>query len=335
MKRKKKILKKKKAGKVKTVKTARKTGKKRSKLSSLYETIIIGSGIAGCTAAIYAARKKMKFALLTEKLGGQFLESGEVLNYPGIKQTTGADFSKLMEEQLAFNKVKPEVGVVVEKIIKKGKNFVLKTNKKNYWTKTVIITTGARAHELDVPGENRLKQRGVTYCAICDGPLFKGKDVAVIGGGDSALEAVDFLLNIAKKIHIINLTGEFKAHEYLQERIRKHPKIKIINNAKTTEILGERFVSGIRYEQKGKVQELKLSGIFVEIGRAPNTEFVTGFLKLDEHKHIIINSDTSTSVPGIFAAGDCSSVHEYQYVIAAGQGCTALLKTARYLAKNK
>jgi len=314
-------------------KIAEKSSKK--KPSSLYEVIIIGAGISGCTAAIYAARKEMKFALLTDKFGGQFIESGEVLNYPGIKQTTGADFSKLMEDQLAFNKVKLLTGIKVEKIVKKGKHFLVKTDKKNYLTRSVIITTGARPRELKVPEEEEFKQRGLTYCAICDGPLFKGKDVAVIGGGDSALEAVDFLLKIAKKIYIINITSEFKAHEYLQERVKKNKKVKIINNAKTTEILGDKFVTGLKYEQKGKLKELKVEGIFVEIGRVPNTDFVSGLLKLDEHKHIIIDSNTNTSVPGIFAAGDCSSVHEYQYVIAAGQGCTALLKAARYLAAKK
>ena len=301
----------------------------------LYETIIIGAGIAGCTAAIYASRKRMKFELLTEKFGGQFLESGEVLNYPGITETTGADFSKQMEDQLAFNKVKPKVGIKVSEIKKKKNYFIIKTNKKDFLTKTVIITTGARPRELKVKGEPKFKNKGITYCAICDGPIFTGKNVAVIGGGDSALEAVDFLTNIAKKITILNLTDKFKAHEYLQEKIRKNKKITIINNALTKEIYGEQFVKGLKYEQNGKIKDLKVGGIFVEIGRIPNTDFAKGFLKLDKHKHIKINAHTETSVPGIFSAGDCSSVHEYQYVIAAGQGCTALIKAARYLANLK
>jgi len=301
----------------------------------LYDTIIIGAGIAGCTAAIYAARKKMDFLLICKDFGGQFLESGEVLNYPGIVKTDGVSFANLMKKQLEFNKVKIKDKVEVKEINKKGRNFLIKTNKKSYFTKTIIITSGARARELGVKGERKLKNKGVAYCSICDGPLFAKKEVAVIGGGDSALEAVDFLLKIAKKITIINLFDKFTAHEYLQERIKKQRKVRVIHNAKTTEVLGDKFVSGIKYEVKDKEKIMKVQGIFVEIGRLPNTEFVKGFLRLDKHKHILIDCDTNTSVKGIFAAGDCSSVHEYQYTIAAGQGCTALLKAARYLARRK
>jgi len=303
--------------------------------SSLYDTIIIGSGIAGCTAAIYAARKRMNFLLLTENIGGQFFESGNIFNFPGQLQITGANFSTLMEKQLAFNNIKPITGVRVTKLQQQRNHFQVVTNTKKYLTRSIIITTGARARELNVPGEQKYKQKGLTYCAICDGPLFKNKDVTIIGGGNSALEAADFLLNIAKKITILNLTDKFNAHEYLMENIRNNPKVKIINNAKTLEILGNTFVTGIKYQQGKQVKTLKTNGIFVEIGRVPNVDFAKGFLKLDEHQHIIIDQTTQTSIPGVFAAGDCSSVHEYQYVIAAGQGCTALLKAARYLAGSK
>lgn len=315
----------------------------------IYETIIVGAGIAGCTAAIYAARKRMDYLLITEDFGGQFLESGEVLNYPGIIETTGTDFSELMEKQLKFNGVKVEEGVLVEKIVRKGKNFLLKTNKKDYLTQTVILCTGSHPRRLSVPGEEKFRGRGVTYCAICDGPLFRGKEVAVIGGGDSALEAVDFLGKIAKKIYLIVLEDKLKAHEYLQERAKNNPKLQIIYNANTTEILGKKFVEGLRYEQKGskksgkkrrdlqknKLKELKVEGIFVEIGRVANSGFVKDLVKLDEHGHIIADCQTYTSVGGIFAAGDCSSVHEYQYVISAGMACTALLKVAKYLVRKK
>jgi len=303
--------------------------------TKIYETIIIGAGIAGCTAAIYAARKKMKFAVIAEKFGGQFYESGEVLNYPGIIQTTGAEFSKVMEEQLKFNGVKVNAGVIVKRISKKGKNFLIKTNKKDYLTKTVIIATGSRPRELGVSGEQKFKQRGLTYCAICDGPLFSKKAVAIVGGGNSALEAVDFMLNVAKKIYLINIHNKFKAHQYLIDRVKKHKKVTIINKAKTTEVLGDKFVTGMKYEQNGKVKELKVNGVFVEIGRVSNTEFAKKLLKIDEHGHIIVDCQAATSVPGIFAAGDCSSIHEYQYVISAGTACVALLKAAKYLAGKK
>ncbi|MBI4983062.1 FAD-dependent oxidoreductase [Candidatus Woesearchaeota archaeon] len=301
----------------------------------VYETIIVGGGIAGCTAAIYAARKKMDYLLLTKQLGGQFMESGDIFNYPGIKQISGADFSRAVEEQLAFNKVNVKERVIVNKIIKKREHFVLKTDGKDVLTKTIIIATGSHPRTLDVPGEREFRYKGVTYCAICDGPLFYGKEVAVVGGGNSALDAADSLLNIARKIYVINIHNKFEVHKYLLEKAQRSPKVRLITGARTTRITGNKFVSGIEYEQKGKVKKLDVQGVFVEIGRVPNTSLVKGFLELDEHHHIVIDCNTQTSVPGVFAAGDCSSVHEYQYVIAAGQGCIALLKAARYLARHK
>lgn len=301
----------------------------------MLDTVIIGAGISGLTAAMYASRKKMKFEIVSTNFGGQFMESGEVLNYPGIIKTTGAGFASLMDKQMKFNKVKLKLETAKE-IRKNGSNFTVVTGKNKYDARSVIIASGARPRELNVPGEKEYKNKGVTYCSICDGPLFANMDVAVVGGGDSALEAVDFLLNIARKIYLINIGEGLRAHEYLQERIQGQKKVEVINNAVTKEILGDRKkVTGLRYEQDGKGKEIKLGGIFVEIGRVPNTEFVKDLLSLDEHKHIIIDCTTHTLVPGIFAAGDCASGHEYQYVIAAGQGCMALIKAARYLASKK
>ncbi len=301
----------------------------------MYETIIIGSGIAGMTAAIYASRKRMKFLFLAGEIGGQFLESGEVLNYPGIVKTTGAEFEKVMGEQLKFNEIEIKSGEMVKKIEKKDDNFNVFTDKGEYETKSVIIATGARSRELNVPGEKDYKKKGVHYCAICDGPLFGGKDVAVIGGGDSALEAVDFLLDIVNKIYIINIGKEFKAQEYLQEKL-KSDKVEIVNGAKTKEILGDgKFVTGLKYEQEGEEKQIDVQGVFVQIGRMPNTDLVKNLVEIDEHGHIVIDCSTKTSVKGVFAAGDCASGHEYQYVIAAGQGCMALLKAAKYLAGKK
>ncbi len=304
-------------------------------MDKIYDTIIIGGGIAGCTAAIYAARKRMDYLLLTEYLGGQFMESWEIFNYPGITKIKGIDFADRIKEQLNFNGVKPKEGVTVNQIKKHGKVFLLNTTAGHFLTKTLIIATGSHPKTLNVSGEKKFSHKGVTYCAICDGPLFRGKDVAVIGGGNSALEAADFLLKIARRIYVLNLNPKFKAHASLLEKAKRSTKVKLLYNAKTTRILGGKFVSGLEYQQKSKKKVLKVQGIFVEIGRVPNTGFLKGFVKLDEHQHISVDCQTHTSVPGVFAAGDCSSVHEYQYVIAAGQGCIALLKAARYLAGKK
>ena len=301
----------------------------------MLDTIIIGAGIAGMTAAVYASRKMMKFEIISTNVGGQMMESGEVLNYPGIIKTKGAEFASVMDKQMKFNNVKVKLETVKE-IKKAGSNFKVITEKNSYDSRSVIIASGARPRELNVPGEKDYKNRGVTYCAICDGPLFSGMDVAVVGGGDAALEAVDFLLNIAKKIYLINIEEKLRAHEYLQERIQGQKNVEVISKASTKEVIGNgKMVTGLKYEQDGKEKQIKVGGIFVEIGRLPNTGFVGKLINLDEHKHISIDCTAHTSVPGIFAAGDCASGHEYQYVIAAGQGCMALIKTARYLASKK
>ncbi|MFC1658300.1 NAD(P)/FAD-dependent oxidoreductase [Candidatus Omnitrophota bacterium] len=301
----------------------------------MYEVAIVGGGIAGCTAAIYASRKRMNFLLITKKLGGQMLESGEILNYPGVVETDGAEFSAVFEKQLAFNNVKPNTGEVVESIEKTESGFRVKSDKNSYETKTVIIATGSIPRKLGVPGEDKYANKGVTYCSICDGPLFSGKDIAIVGAGNSALEGVDFTKDIARKIYLVNIAKDFNAHEYLIEKVSSYKNVEVINEAKTVEVAGEKFVNGLIYEKGGKKQRLDVAGIIVEVGRIPTTEFVEGFLKLDEHKHIVIDCQGRTSVEGVFAAGDCSSVHEYQYTIAAGQGCIALLKAARYLANKE
>jgi thioredoxin-disulfide reductase len=300
----------------------------------IYDTIIIGAGIAGMTAAMYAARKRMRFEMISPDVGGQFMASGEILNYPGIIRTTGAEFSSVMEKQMEFNGVKQKAETVKEVKKQKG-SFLVSTDRGSYTTRTIIIATGARPRKLGVPGEDRLANRGVAYCSVCDGPIFAGKEVAVIGGGNAALEAVDFMKDIAKRIYLVVLGSRLEGHEYLIERVKSNPKVEILLNARTTEITGDKFVSGVRYEQKGMKKSLAIRGVIIEIGRIPNTELFRGLVKLDEHNHIEIDCQTETSVPGIFAAGDCASSHEYQYIIAAGQGCMALIKAARYIAKLK
>ncbi|MBN2014151.1 MAG: NAD(P)/FAD-dependent oxidoreductase [Candidatus Altiarchaeota archaeon] len=301
----------------------------------MYDVVIIGAGIAGQTAAIYAARKRMDYLLLTKELGGQFLESGEILNYPGIVRTTGAEFSAVMREQLEFTNVKVWEGEVIKGIKKIKAGFKVVSDKGSYETQTVIIATGARPRRLSIPGEEEFRNKGVTYCSICDGPLFSGLDIAVVGGGNSALEAVDFTHKIAKKIYLINMGKKFSAHEYLIERIESYENVEVITEAETKEILGDEFVTGLVYKKKRRKYRVDVQGVIVEIGRTANVDFVKGFIELDDNGHIAVDCQMNTSVPGVFAAGDCAAGREYQYVISAGQGCMALLKAARYLANRR
>ncbi|MFC1697696.1 NAD(P)/FAD-dependent oxidoreductase [Nanoarchaeota archaeon] len=300
----------------------------------MYDTIIIGAGISGLTAALYAERKKMNFKILATQIGGQFMVSGEVLNYPGIIKTTGVEFLKIMEDQMKFNNVKVD-NETVKEIKKVGTNFKIITDKGKYDSKSIIMATGSKPRMLNVPGEGEFAKKGVTYCSICDGPLFAGKDVAVIGGGDSALEAVDFLKDIVNKIYMIVRGDKFKGHQYLIDRVTKNKKVECIFEANTSQIVGDKFVTGLKYEKDGKETEIKLQGVIIEAGRLPNTELVKDFVKLDPDGHIMIDCQTHSSVPGLFAAGDCGDGHEYQYVIAAGQGSMALIKAARYLSHKE
>jgi len=300
----------------------------------MHDTVIIGTGISGLTAAIYAERKRMDYVLLGDEFGGQLLATGEILNYTGLKETTGLDFQKALKEQIEFNGVKPRKERATS-IERKGDDFTVTTDKGTYDARTVIIATGARARKLGVPGEERLANKGVAYCPICDGPLFSGMDIAIIGGGNSALEGVDFMKGIAKKIYVFTNEGSFRAHEYLQERIEKDPDVTPIFNARIKEIQGEKFVSGIRYETDGEEKTIPLGAVIVQIGREPNTSEFSQVIDLEDDGHIIIDCQTRTSVCGIFACGDCASGHEYQYIIAAGQGCMALLKASRYLARKE
>ncbi len=300
----------------------------------MYDTIIIGAGIAGMTAAIYAARKAMKFEIISTDTGGQFLVSGEVLNYPGVMKTTGFEFRKTMIEQLGYNKVRVR-NETVKDVRKSGKGFRVITGKGEYDTRTLIIATGSKARKLGVPGEDKFANKGVTYCSICDGPVFTGMDVAIIGGGNSALEAVDFMKDVAGKIYMLVKGSEFKGHEYLIEKVKNSPKVEVIFNAVTKEIKGDTMVSAVTYEKDGKVHELKVRGVIIEIGRMPNTDVFRGLVELDEMGHVKIDCHGRTSTSGIFAAGDCVSGSEYQYAISAGQGTMALLKAAKYLAGQK
>lgn len=295
------------------------------------ETIIIGAGMAGLSAAIYASRKRMNYKIIAPKFGGQFDISGEILNYPGIVQTTGLELKSTMKKQMELNQVEV-VEEKVDRIDREGKNFKVLTDKNEYECQSVIIATGSKPRKLEVPGEEKFSKKGVTYCAICDGPLFSDMEVALVGGGSSAMEAADFLKDICKKIYMLVLGDELSGHEYLQENVRNISNLEIIYGAKTTEIIGDQLVSGIKYEKDGKENKIDVRGVVIEIGRMPNVEPFKDLVELDEHNHIQVDCQMQTNVPGIFAAGDVASGHEYQYVISAGQGCMALLKVARYLA---
>jgi len=303
------------------------------------ETVIIGAGISGISAGIYAARKNMDHLVVGEAVGGQAYQSSEILNYPGIIETTGSEFAKTLKKQIEKNNIDLNRDTVVD-ITDNEDHWAVSTKDKTYKSKTIIFATGSHPRTLGVPGEEGLAKKGVTYCAICDGPVFAGRDVAIIGGGNSALEAVDFMADIANEINLVNINKSLSGHEYLQERVQNMDNVNIIPEANTTEIRGNEMVTGITYEQHGDTKELDVSGVTVEIGRIPNTELADGLFDTDDHGHIKVDRWSRCLVDGestdrAYAAGDCTDVHEYQYAISAGMAVTALLKSVRWLAKQR
>ena len=303
-------------------------------MKKIYDLVIIGAGPAGITAAVYAARKKMDILVITKDIGGQASLSGDIQNYTGYQFISGPELAIKFEEHMRkFNFEIKENEEVKELVSKKGA-FLLKTDKDNYQTKMVIIASGKRSRELGVTGEREFRNKGLTYCATCDGPLFAERDVAVIGGGNSALDAVLQLIKIANQIYVINIADNLTGDGIMREKIRADSKVSIFNNSRVKEILGDSFVQSVKIEGNKEEKILDVQGIFVEIGLIPNSDFVSG-LEKNERKEIIVNQRNETNIPGIFAAGDVTNVPEKQIIVAAGEGAKAVLSAFRYLSTRK
>jgi len=300
----------------------------------MLDLVIIGAGPAGITAAVYAARKKMKILVIAKDIGGQTALSGDIENYTGYQFVTGPELVSKFQDHMKRYGITLKENEEVEAIKKKENGVYIKTNKSEYESKTLIIASGKRSRELGVPGEKEFKNKGITYCATCDGPLFSGKEVTVIGGGNSALDAALQLMNIAKHTYLINITKGLTGDRIMQEKVKNNDRVTILNNTYVVAVLGDKLVTGIRIKKDGKEERLSLQGIFVEIGLIPNSEFVKD-IKKNEHGEIKVDSYNHTNIPGIFAAGDVTDVPEKQIIIAAGEGAKATLGAFRYLARLK
>ncbi|MCM8757985.1 MAG: FAD-dependent oxidoreductase, partial [Candidatus Omnitrophica bacterium] len=268
-------------------------------------------------------------------IGGQAALSGEVENYTGYQFISGPELVAKFEEHLRkFGISIKENEEVLE--VKKENNLVLvKTKKDIYTAKTTIIASGKRSKELGIPGEKEFKNRGLTYCATCDAPLFSEKTVAVIGGGNSALDAVLQLMKIAKEIYLINITSVLGGDQIMREKVERSKIVKILNNTQVLEIMGDKFVTGIkvRIENKEEEEVLAVQGVFVEIGLIPNSEFAKDIEK-NQLGEIKVNCKNETNIPGIFAAGDVTDVLEKQIIVACGEGAKAALSAFRFLSRH-
>ncbi len=296
----------------------------------MYELIIIGAGPAGITASIYAARKRVNFLVLTKDIGGQAALSSDIENYTGYQYITGRELAEKFEQHMREFQIEVRYEEVTG-IARVEDGFEVKTDRGTYRCLALIIATGARPRMLNVPGEREFKNLGVTYCATCDAPLFAGKDVAVVGGGNSGLDATLQLMRIANRIYLIELGPELRGDEVMREKVKRSEKVTILTNTKVLEILGDKFVTGVAIERNGNREVLKVQGVFIEIGYIPNSDLVTGIVELNEKGEIVIDDRCRTSVEGIFACGDVSSVAQKQIIVAAGEGAKAALGAYEYL----
>jgi alkyl hydroperoxide reductase subunit F len=299
----------------------------------MYELIIIGAGPAGMTAAVYAARKKLNALLISHNIGGQVLWTAGVENYMGYQFIEGAELMQKFEEQVRQFPLDRKIGEKVMNLSRTNKGFEVKTdNGESYHARAVIIATGKRPRQLNVPGEEDLRGRGVTYCAICDGPLFAGESVAVIGGGNSALEAAEDMVKIAEHVYLVSLTP-LTGDQILIDKVSGANNLTMFLEHEVLEIKGVVRVEGtkIRDLKSKQERELEISGIFIEIGLIPNSEPFKGIVRQNQLGEIEVNCSNETGIPGLFAAGDVTNVPEKQIVVAAGEGAKAALQAHRYL----
>ncbi|MFH1193069.1 MAG: FAD-dependent oxidoreductase [Candidatus Jorgensenbacteria bacterium] len=303
-----------------------------------YDLIIIGGGPAGVAAGVYAARKKMKAALITDHIGGQSLVSAEVRNWIGTPAVSGLELGRRLEEHLrAQEGIEIIDGDTAAKVVaaKGSRGFAVTTAGGRALEATaLLIATGSRRRRLDVPGGQELEGKGVVYCSTCDAPLFGGKAVAVVGGGNAGLEAAADLLPYASRVYLIELYGSLKGDAVTLEKVRNNPSVEIILNAKVEAVVGEQLVRGLRYRPVagGPPVEIPVDGVFVEIGIVPNSELVKEIVALNERGEIIVDPKTqATSVPGIWAAGDVSDCLYRQNNVSAGDAVKAVLNICDYI----
>lgn len=304
----------------------------------MHELAIIGAGPAGSAAAVYAARKKIKTILIAKEFGGQSIVSPDIQNWIGTPHIAGDDLAKNLEahaREYAADCLEFEMDTCVTNVEKKGEGFVITTdNGKTFEAKTVLTTAGGERRKLTVPGAEKFDNKGLTYCASCDGPLFSGMDVVVIGGGNAGFETAAQLLAYTKSVTLLQRGPEYKADQITVDKVLSHENMTGILNAEITEVLGESFVTGIKYKDKesGEEKELSVNGVFVEIGMVPNTQFLENVVELDQYKKVMVDPMTQkTKTEGLWAAGDCTNGLYHQNNIAAGDAVKALEDIYLYL----
>ena len=302
-----------------------------------YDIAVIGAGPAAVSAAIYGARKGLKVAMIGDLVGGQLINTNDIENIIGTPLTNGFDFSQSLEKHLNEYEIAFYKGHKVKKVLKDSKdNILILDDELEVKSKTVIVATGAIWKKLGIDGEDKYAGKGVHYCATCDGPFYRNKDVVIIGGGNSGVEAAIDLSNIAKTITLVEYSSTINADEVLKNKLSSLENVKILTSSAAQSVTGNLFAEGLKILNRDSnvVEEIKTDGIFVEIGTVANTSFVSDILDINTNSEIKIDSVNKTSVEGIFAAGDCTNVRYKQVIIAMGEGAKAALSAYEYLIKE-
>lgn len=302
-------------------------------VEKIYDVIVAGAGPAGITASVYAARKRMDLLVLTEDIGGQTVWSGDIENYTGYQFISGVELAGKFEEHIKQYGIEVREKEPVTAIKREGELLRTFTAAGQYLSKTLVVASGKRSRQLNVPGEKEFRNRGLAYCATCDAPLFTDKDVAVVGGGNSALEAGLQLVKIARKIYVINIAPDLTGDDIMREKLLADDKVTVMNGTKVSAVSGGKFVESISIENEDGRRDLEVQGVFVEIGLIPNTGFKSD-LELNERGEIKVNNCTETNIKGVFAAGDVTEVPEKQIIIAAGEGAKAALRAFNYVVRS-
>ncbi|MBV7418199.1 MULTISPECIES: alkyl hydroperoxide reductase subunit F [Comamonas] len=306
-----------------------------------FDVLVVGAGPAGAAAAIYAARKGIRTGIAAERVGGQVLDTVDIENFISVSKTDGPKLAAALEAHIRDYEVdimsQQRAAKLIPAATEGGLIEVQTESGASLKAKTVILSTGARWRNMNVPGEEQYRTKGVTFCPHCDGPLFKGKDVAVIGGGNSGVEAAIDLAGIVKSVTVLEFAAELKADAVLQKKLASLPNVTVILNAQTTEVNGDgKKVTGITYKDRttDEIKTVALEGIFVQIGLLPNTDWLKGTVNLTRFGEVEINAKGETNVPGVLAAGDCTNVPYKQIIIAAGAGATAALSAFDHLIRH-
>jgi len=301
-----------------------------------YDVLVVGGGPAGASAAIYAARKGIRTGLVAERFGGQPLDTLSIENIIGTPYTEGPKFVAQLEEHVNEYDVDVMKSIRAAKLEKKDMVEITLSNGAVLKSKTVVLSTGARWRDVGVPGEKEFKNKGIAYCPHCDGPLFKGKKVAVIGGGNSGIEAAIDLAGVVEHVTVLEFLPELKADKVLQEKLFSLPNVEVLTNVQTKEIKGSEKVESLEYMHRDteELGSIDVAGVFILIGLMPNTEWLKGSVEMDQRGQIIVDGHGATNVAGVFAAGDCTDSIYKQIIISMGSGATAALGAFDHLIRN-